>query len=74
MEEGEVGSLTKANRLSAIFAGSFHSISITIHPRGIPGESQGKSSNLKWAANKAVEMYGAKSTIHDVVVTVMDGT
>jgi hypothetical protein len=49
MEAAETGSREKANRLAAMFSDHFAEIFVTVHPRGLPGESQCKSANLGWA-------------------------
>ena len=44
-----------------------------MHPKDIPGESRGKSSNLAWAARVVMRMYADVFSVCDVIVTVMDG-
>ena len=72
MEAKEDKSAVKAATLVDAFRKSFHRMSYTIHPAGIPGEAQGKSSNENWAANQAFKDYpdGVKKNI---IMTVMDG-
>ncbi len=50
MEAGEEGCVEKAEILKQRFKGQFAHFYYTIHPRGLPGEMQSKSSNLAWAA------------------------
>lgn len=72
MEAKEEGSDVKANNLIRSFESSFHRISFTLHPCGIPGEAQGKSSNESWAAKQAFDDYPSEIK-KDVIMTVMDG-
>ena len=74
MEQGEPGSEIKATTLLAEFAARFHTIEYTLHPRGIPGEAQGKSSNLCWAARYLSGRYNVQKSKRNVIVTVLDGT
>jgi hypothetical protein len=55
MEEAEPGARQKASILAREFGSAFHSLLVTYHPRGIPGEVRGKSSNEAWAARCAVD-------------------
>jgi hypothetical protein len=55
MEEADKEARTKAAILSYEFAGAFHTFLVTYHPKGLPGEVRGKSSNQAWAARCAVE-------------------
>jgi hypothetical protein len=73
MEQGETGSEVKAGTLIAEFATQFHSIECTLHPRGIPGEAQGKSSNLCWASRYLTGRYDGEKIKKNVIVTVIDG-
>lgn len=50
MEEGEAESAEKGDLLKQEYAEHFAHIFYTIHPRGLPGEIPGKSSNIAWAA------------------------
>lgn len=72
MEEREEKAALKAAGLIASFDAHFYKMSCTIHPSGISGEAQGKSSNESWAANQASRDYptALKSSI---IMTVMDG-
>jgi Glycosyl transferase family group 2 len=73
MEAGESGAATKANILIAEFERSFRSIEYTMHPRDIPGEAQGKSSNLCWAARYINGKYSNEKSKQNIIVTVLDG-
>ena len=73
MEQGEIGSESKADTLISEFSTKFHSIEYTLHPRGIPGEAQGKSSNLCWASRYISGRYDIGKTKNNVIVTVLDG-
>lgn len=72
MEEKEEGSEKKAIRLLEKFHKSFFRISYTVHPSGIPGEAQGKSSNENFAATQAMRDY-PDAVKENVLMTVMDG-
>jgi hypothetical protein len=73
MEEKEEKSAFKASGLCRTFESSFLRISYTVHPAGIPGEAQGKSSNEAWAAQQIMKDYSNESTKRDIIVTTMDG-
>ena len=73
MEQGEIGSEVKAKTLISDYASRFHSVDYTLHPQGIPGEAQGKSSNLCWAARYLSGRYDIGKTKKNVIVTVLDG-
>jgi len=73
MEAAEAGGEQKASTLVSEFEKSFRNITYTMHPRDIPGESRGKSSNLAWAARVVMRMYADVFSVCDVIVTVMDG-
>lgn len=72
MEQKEEKSEVKAASLIDRFQKSFYKMSYTIHPQGIPGEAQGKSSNESWAAKQACKDY-PEEVKRNVIVTVMDG-
>jgi hypothetical protein len=72
MEARELEADKKASELLAKFKNKFRLITTTFHPGNIPGESPGKSSNLKWAAKRASEEYELASR-KDVVLTSIDG-
>ena len=54
MEQAEDGARAKAMVLINEYSNKFRSVDFTIHPKGIEGEAQGKSSNLCWAAKYVV--------------------
>jgi hypothetical protein len=72
MEHGESGAQTKAALLIQQFAQHFYRIDFTLHPYGIAGEAQGKSSNLCWAARHLSGKYEFSSRKRNVIVTVID--
>jgi hypothetical protein len=72
MEQKEEGSTAKAETLVSRFKTSFYRMSYTVHPFGIPGEAQGKSSNENWAAIQAFKDY-PEVVKRNVIMTVMDG-
>lgn len=74
MEQKEEKSATKAITLISSFQKSFYRMSYTIHPAGIPGEAQGKSSNESWAAKQACRDYTEEVIKQNIIMTVMDGT
>lgn len=73
MEEKEQGCECKAAMLVRMFQQSFYRISYTVHPAGIPGEAQGKSSNESWAAKQAHADYPEASLREKIIMTTMDG-
>lgn len=73
MEEKEEKAAQKAETLINLFGSCFHRMSYTIHPMGIPGEAQGKSSNESWAAKEASKNYQHESIKQNVIFTTMDG-
>lgn len=72
MEVREQGSKEKAESLLSEFRQRFRYTLATYHPPGLPGETPGKSSNTKWAANRVLEDFmpsngvSLKSTIFTV--------
>lgn len=72
MEAGETGAAAKANTLINEFAKYFRVVEFTMHPRGISGEAQGKSSNLCWAARYINGKYNDEKSKQNIIVTVMD--
>jgi len=72
MEAGEEGAVAKANTLIKDFSKSFRLVEFTLHPRGLAGEAQGKSSNLCWAARYINGKYTDKTSKQNTIVTVMD--
>jgi len=73
MEENEKRCKGKAAVLVKQFKDQFRSIEFTVHPANIPGEAQGKSSNLAWAAQYLRGKYEAEKLYRSVIVTVIDG-
>lgn len=73
MEEKEEKVTCKAEQLIKIFDFSFRRMSYTVHPMGIPGEAQGKSSNESWAAKEASKNYQYEDVKKNVIFTTMDG-
>ena len=73
MEQGESGCEAKAAILIKEYNHHFRSIEFTTHPRDIPGEAQGKSSNLAWAARYINTKYTDEVLKRNVIVTVLDG-
>ncbi|KAK4548738.1 hypothetical protein LTR36_008511 [Oleoguttula mirabilis] len=71
MEQKEEKSEVKAASLVKRFQNSFYKMSYTVHPQGLPGEAQGKSSNESWAAKQACKDY-PEGVKRNVIVTVMD--
>ena len=72
MEEKEEKSDVKAASLIKSYRKAFYNMSYTVHPQGIPGEAQGKSSNESWAAKQACRDY-PQELKRNVIITVMDG-
>lgn len=73
MEEKEDKSAFKAQNLITAFDQSFYKMSYTIHPAGIPGEAQGKSSNESWAGKQACKDYSDAALKPNIIMTTMDG-
>ena len=73
MELGESGTEAKAALLLKEFADQFRSVDYTLHPQGIPGEAQGKSSNLCWAAKYVSGRYEDLKMKKRVIITIIDG-
>lgn len=73
MEEKEDKSAFKAQNLITAFEQSFYKMSYTIHPAGIPGEAQGKSSNESWAGKQACKDYPDAALKQNIIMTTMDG-
>lgn len=72
MEMGEAGAKVKAGALIKEFSDQFRDIEYTLHPNDIPGEAQGKSSNLCWASKHVNGKYLDGHMKRNVIVTVMD--
>jgi len=73
MEEMDPTAKITASTLLESFADHFRSIQYTMHPAGLPGEVQGKSSNISWAASMAARTYMDLKSKRDCLITVMDG-
>lgn len=73
MEEKEDKSAFKAQNLITAFEQSFYKMNYTIHPAGIPGEAQGKSSNESWAGKQACKDYPDAALKRNIIMTTMDG-
>jgi hypothetical protein len=69
MEETEVNCDKKAEKLLDCFKDKFYDIRYTVHPKGLPGEIRGKSSNVAWAA---VQMARLSNRHDNEIITVMD--
>ncbi|KAI7776571.1 hypothetical protein LA080_004776 [Diaporthe eres] len=72
MEERDPHAIKVAEELVSRFGPSFLAIQYCIHPSDIPGESQGKSANVGWAARGVEKKYLGRPSFRDVLVTVMD--
>lgn len=72
MEAKEENADVKAKKLVASYRPLFYKMSYTIHPVGIPGEAQGKSSNESWAAKQAFRDY-PNDVKENIVMTIIDG-
>lgn len=74
MEAAEAGAIQKAEILRSLYRERFANFFFTVHPGGLPGETQCKSANLAWAARwikrKLVDKSGYD--IRQLVVTTMD--
>ena len=73
MEAGENACEAKVRILINEYEKHFRSIEHTTHPRDIAGESQGKSSNLCWAAKYINGKYFDEKSKQNIIVTVIDG-
>lgn len=74
MEEREQIATEKAEKLTAMYQDKFKHILQTYHPKDIPGEVAGKSSNEAWAARKAYHtlVHGYGYDMNRMVITIMD--
>jgi len=73
MEEREKGSDVKANTLLDEFKSCFWDVLATYHPPNLEGETPGKSSNTRWAAQKVLESLASRGLKRDCcVLTVAD--
>ncbi|KUI55323.1 hypothetical protein VP1G_02674 [Cytospora mali] len=72
MEERDPHAIRVAEALVSKFSPPFLDIQYSTHPSDIPGESQGKSANVAWAAKAVEKKYLGRASFQDVLVTVMD--
>jgi len=74
MELREEGSVAKAELLRLEFEASFLAFVATFHPPGLEGETPGKSSNTRWAANQVFESEIPRLQVdmENVILTVAD--
>ncbi|KAI3391458.1 hypothetical protein diail_7320 [Diaporthe ilicicola] len=72
MEERDPNAIEVAEALINRFSPSFMDIQYSLHPSDIPGESQGKSANLAWAARVVEKKYIGRPSFQDVLITAMD--
>lgn len=74
MEGSEDDAERKAEALVARYKGRFEHLYYTVHPRGLPSETRGKSSNEAWAARwvkrKLIDEMGYD--INHIVISTMD--
>jgi len=73
IEEKEAEATSKASALVEIFRGCFRKINYARHPSNLPGEAQGKSSNVSWTAKELSKQYMDGDSRNDVIITIMDG-
>lgn len=74
MEAGEQDSDQKASQLVSRYDSKFLSIRYTVHPKGIPGEARGKSSNVAWSAAYYAKHWSTPEEAANELITVVDGT
>lgn len=72
MEDRDPDAIKVAEELVSRYSPSFLGIQYCLHPSDIPGESQGKSANVGWAAREVEKKYLGRPNFRDVLVTVMD--
>jgi hypothetical protein len=74
MEAGEANAGLKAITLKDEFKDCFKDILITIHPKGLYGEVQGKSANENWAVRCAKRHFVDEGgySLDQIVVTICD--
>ena len=73
MEEKDPNAQRQASTLIQAYSQRFCNISMSLHPSGLTGEVQGKSSNVAWAARMAARTYTNSVSRQNCVFTVMDG-
>lgn len=73
-EEKEKSSVKKAEILISEFNTLFKDMFYTVHPFGIPGELEGKASNVNWAARHVYKILVEERgmNIDDILVTIAD--
>ncbi|KAJ1555837.1 hypothetical protein HK405_012072, partial [Cladochytrium tenue] len=71
MEETEAGASDKATQLMQEYGSQFLEINFTVHPKNIPGEIRGKSSNSNWGATTTYHRTPENERAR-TIVTVMD--
>jgi cellulose synthase/poly-beta-1,6-N-acetylglucosamine synthase-like glycosyltransferase len=74
MEAGEPEAGVKAIALKEAFVDCFKDILITLHPKGLYGELQGKSANENWAVRSAKRHFVDEGSysLDQIVVTICD--
>jgi Glycosyl transferase family group 2 len=74
MEAGDPHANATASALEHEFRGKFHRVIYTLHPRGLPGEVAGKSSNEAWAAKYAKRILVDQEgyDVNHLVITIID--
>lgn len=72
VEERDPHAIEVAEALVSRFSSSFLDMQYCMHLSDIPGESQGKSANVGWAAREVEKKYLDRPSFRDVLVTVMD--
>lgn len=73
MEEKDPNAKSIGSSLVEAYSKYFHTIHYSVHPSGLEGEVQGKSSNISWAAHEAARMYQDLKSRQNCIMTVMDG-
>ncbi len=73
MEEREEGAVAKAKSLLYTWRVAFFRMDFSIHPKDLPGEAPGKSSNVSWAVKQYRIKYPTMAWKGEVIITVMDG-
>ncbi|KAJ3249355.1 hypothetical protein HDU78_003140 [Chytriomyces hyalinus] len=71
MEDSEAGAAEKARQIMAAFDDQFYGIKFSLHPKNLPGEMRGKSSNICWAAKHCLETM-EREELDQTIVTGMD--
>jgi hypothetical protein len=74
MEAGEASSITKADTLRAEYADKFRHFLVTMHPKGLSQELQGKSANEAWAIRsvKRQLVNDMGYDIDNIIITICD--